>query len=428
MRIFIGLTEVANCVHNYSKGFREHGADVFTVLAERARAYRASHYDVILAETLGTPPAAAGLGNALRRLVWRVRYHLVVLRAVITCDVFIFNFGSSFRSDRWDFHILRALGKRIICVFLGDDTRYWYAYTREAEILGTDGDIRPYLDEVLKGREHDYLAVKLQTVRKAEAYAHLILAVPDAAQLQVRPYMRLNIPIDLSGIEFGIPDREVPLIVHAPSVRNIKGTDHVLAAIDQLRAEGIQFEFRLIEGLPNDELRALLEQSDIVIDQMYSETIATFALEGLAAGNVVLARYLADRVRVGPDCPVVNVNVHTLVGRLREVILNRGLRRQLASAGRPYVEKHHSHLVVTRQILDWLESPPAHFDFYPSFFADHFSMSVTLAERERKLIEAEPAYMRALAEAGLAGVRFDQPNAVEGSRSELRETPGSRAI
>ena len=62
--------------------------------------------------------------------------------------------------------------------------------------------------------------------------------------------------------------RENPVIIHAPSRRRVKGTDAVLAAINQLQAEGIAFEFRLVEGLPNDEALKLYAESDIIVDQL----------------------------------------------------------------------------------------------------------------------------------------------------------------
>jgi glycosyltransferase involved in cell wall biosynthesis len=413
MRIFIGLSEIANCVNTYGKAFRELGFRTLTVVGHRAWAYPDSTYDVVLSEDLGTPPERSGRFDVLamlRRQLWRLRFYLLFAWAVLTCDVFIFVFGSSFRADRRDYWLLKKLRKRIVSVFLGSDTRYWYAYVQEAELIGTDSDIRPYLDEGVKGRAHDYLAVKLATVRDAERYSDLILAMPDAAQLQTRPYMRVNIPIDLSRIECFVPDRAVPIVVHAPSVRSIKGTEHVLAAVEQLRREGIAFDFRLIEGLPNTELCQLLRDADIVVDQLYGETVATLALEGLAAGNVVLARYLPDRVRIGADCPVVNINVVTLQDRLREVIVDRELRRRLATAGRRYVELYHSHLVVARQILDWLDPKRrGEFHFHPTFFRDHFTMSPALAQREAELLRSEPLYVRVASLPNLPGVRFREP-------------------
>lgn len=418
MRVFIGLTEIANCVHNYGAAFRELGVKTFTVVSERAWPYPDSEYDLVLSEKLGPSHELSGF----RGYLWRIRYYLMVARAMLTCDVFIFTFGGSFRADRKDFKLLKKLGKRIVCVFLGDDVRYWYAYTQEAELLGTDGDVRPYLDDVLRYRGHDYLSTKLKTVQQAEKYAEVILGLPDCAQLQTKPYMRANLPLHLSDVGCEIHDREVPLVLHAPSERGNKGTKYVLEAIEQLRSEGIAFEFRLIERLPNTQLCKILVESDIVVDQLYSETVATLALEAMAAGNVVLARYLPERARISADCPVINVNVATLADRLREVIVDRALRVRLARAGRPYVETHHARLMVAKQILEWIE--PARrgdFDFHPTFFREHFRMSTEVALREAALLAKEPAHLRVASVTNLAkaGVRFDESPRSEGPNRDV---------
>jgi glycosyltransferase involved in cell wall biosynthesis len=417
MRIFIGVVEIANVAHNYAKGFRTHGVDTFTVVDQRTWAYGDSTYDVVIADHLGPTPTGPGILTWLRRLGWRLRYYGPFLRAAATCDVFIFLFGSGFRADRLDYWLLRKLGKRIVSVFLGDDTRYWYAYTQEAELNGTASEIRPYLDEVLHERAEDYLAVKLATVRDAEHYSDLILSLPEMGQLQTRPYMRVNIPIDLSTLRFHIPERDVPLVVHAPSVRGIKGTDYVLAAVERLRSEGVRFDFRLVERTPNALVRELLSDSDILVDQLYSETIATLALEGLATGNAVLARYLPERSRIGPDCPVVNVTIDTLTARLRELILDPELRRRLAHAGRRYVEQHHAKERVTEEILRWLRPGGVEsFHFEPTFFRDHFVMCPEVAAREAERLRSEPPHVRA---AALDGVRFQAPRAAKASLEPL---------
>jgi hypothetical protein len=51
----------------------------------------------------------------------------------------------------------------------------------------------------------------------------------------------------------------------------------------------------------------------------------------------------------------VNVTRDTLANQLRNVIVDRELRRRLAEAGRPYVEAHHDHVKIAREILHWLE-------------------------------------------------------------------------
>jgi hypothetical protein len=51
--------------------------------------------------------------------------------------------------------------------------------------------------------------------------------------------------VDLSKLEFvGVDSgNNRPLIVHAPTDRVMKGSDHVIAAVEELKREGLSFEF-----------------------------------------------------------------------------------------------------------------------------------------------------------------------------------------
>ncbi len=177
----------------------------------------------------------------------------------------------------------------------------------------------------------------------------------------------------------------VPLVIHAPSQRDVKGTPAVLAAVEQLKAEGVPFEFRLVENLSNEAVRQLLTEADIVVDQLYADTVATLALESMASGCAVLTRYAAEFTGVPPGCPAVNVNVNTLVDKLRQVIVDREMRRRLAEAGRPYVEANHDHVKVAQQILDWLQPGGIQqYDFTPTFYQQLHLPPEVLAEEHHK--------------------------------------------
>lgn len=404
MRVFLGTTEIANVIHNYAKGFRAHGVKTLSLVEEKSWAYPDSSYDIVLCERLGVPTSGRRLGARVRMLWWRLRYWVLALRLILQCDVFVFVFGSSFSVRRLDYRLLKLLGKRIVSVFLGDDIRYWYAYTQEAEASPWTAEVRPYLDRVLRNRPHDYLAVKLATVQDAERHADLILSEPGSAQLLSKPYARVKIPIDLAALRFHVSDREVPVVVHAPSDRGIKGTEYVLKAVEQLYAEGLQFEFRLLDRMPNALVREQLSEADIVVDQVYSGNVATLALESMAAGNAVLARHLHERSRLAPDCPVVHATIETLADRLREVILNRELRMRLAYAGREWVAEHHDLDRVAGEILQWLQEGGARAqEITPTFFQQQFVMSRALAQQEAEQLRTEAGYMKATS---LDGVRF----------------------
>lgn len=425
MRVFIGLKEVANNTYVYGKAFQALGHKTRTVVWYRNPFYRRSQYDVVLSELVGPPPdnlSHCELLYALKRTIYEVKKLGIVivqfLIALATCELFVFMWGTSFLPRYWDYAILKLFRKRLISVFCGTDIRYWHAFEEEAFILGRDKGVKPFVD-YLKGmalsqpapptslifrpyidftpdRPDDFFIMKMTTVRAAERYADLILSQPNMGQLQTRRYMRFKAPLDLSQYHFHISERSVPLVLHAPSNRGVKGTEYVVAAIKQLKREGLSFDFQLVENTPNEIVRSLLEKSDIVIDQLMLGAFALFALESLATGNVVLAHYLSDREQIPTDCPIVNVTSNTLVNKLRQVILDAELRKSLVYAGRRYAEHYHAHVHVVREILECLESKT--FDdigLLPTFYSHGFVMSIDLLRREAlRMLQQEKRWLR----------------------------------
>jgi hypothetical protein len=157
----------------------------------------------------------------------------VFLRALGTCDTFIFLFGRSFLARYWDYAILKMCGKRIVSVFLGDDIRHWCPYEHEMRLLGWEHELKPNI-EFIKSDCTSFFSEKIRVVRAAERYADLILSDSSTEQLQTRPYVTYRPAIDLSQHRFHVPNREVLFVLHAPSSRGGKGTDSVLAAVEQL--------------------------------------------------------------------------------------------------------------------------------------------------------------------------------------------------
>ena len=380
MRVFIGVEEIAGFAAAYAQGFRRLGHDTFSVLASRHPFYPPSQYDVVVDVPLTN---ASAVRRSLRRLKRRVLLVRPFLRALRSCDVFIYLFGTSCLPRHLDYWILKRFGKRLVTVFLGGDIRYWYAFEQEMRQLGMEDEVRPLID-YLRGRPDRFYADRIRTVRVAERYADLILSQPGYGQLQTRPYMRANIPLDLSQLRFNVPLREVPLVLHAPSNRGVKGTQYVLASVDQLKSEGVRFEFRLIENRSNAQVRELLAEADIVVDELFADTVGVLSSEGMATGNAVLVRYPAEHAGVPPGCPAIRVTRDTLTEKLREVIVNRDLRSRVAHAGRPYVERHNDCTRVSQQILDWLTPGGIQkHDFVPTFYRS-FAMPADLVRDEQR--------------------------------------------
>jgi hypothetical protein len=178
--------------------------------------------------------------------------------------------------------------------------------------------------------------------------------------------------LDVSMFQYNVPGRTRPLVVHAPSNPLIKGTEFIKKTMDELRGEGIQFDFRLVKNMPNPELRKLLTSADILVDELYADTVGVLSTEGMATGNAVLTHYPADFAGVPKDCPAVNITEKNLKDVLRKTILDVAWRRDLAERGRKFVQTHHDHKKVVSDILLWLgQTNSLKYDFYPDFYLEY---------------------------------------------------------
>ena len=139
-------------------------------------------------------------------------------------------------------------------------------------------------------------------------------------------------------------------IVHTPNHRGFKGTEFIVDAVDQLRREGLLVELRLLEQVPNEQVRTVFQEIDILVDQLIATAYAFSAIEGMASGLPVLANLENDaytrlfrRWSYLQECPVVSTSPETVVRNLRLLITRPDLRDVLGRAGRAYAEKYHSY-------------------------------------------------------------------------------------
>lgn len=382
--IFIGLHEIANIGATYAKAFQALGYETYSVAREKNHYFTHEEYNVVISEKLkhfrGNYPLAGLIYFVLQELLVGIEF----IKALFRCDIFVFIYGSSFFLETYlDYPILKLAGKKIVSVFCGCDVRHWSAYNQEFESLGLDVQFKSVCKECNQ-RSACYLTQKLKTVQVAEKYSDLILSHHSLSQLLAKPYMRAYNPVVLSEYRFNVPARDIPVVVHAPTNRSIKGTAQVLAAVERLREEGIRFDFKLIEDTNNSRMREILTDSDIVVDSVSGCAIGLLSLESMATGNAVLSGYLTGSDVLSVSCPVVNVNPSNIYDELRRLILDKNHRVTLAYAGRQYVETYHDHIAIARQILGWLESDGIqNYDYYPDFATKHYKMPRDILRKEK---------------------------------------------
>lgn len=76
---------------------------------------------------------------------------------------------------------------------------------------------------------------------------------------------------------------------------NIRGTQFLREAVQELRSEGYNIEIMHVEGVPNKAVRYYQAQADIVVDQLLFSGGGQTARESLAMGKPVLTRHDAPQ-------------------------------------------------------------------------------------------------------------------------------------
>ena len=245
-----------------------------------------------------------------------VRRQLVQLRALARVlpetDIFHFYFGMTLVPKKLQFPILRATRKKSVFHFLG-------------------ADIRNTPDE------------QLGYGLKADARI-----VGSYAALRFIPFDAHVVPpgVDLSRYEPAPPDGgEVVRIVHAPSNKEKKGTEDVVAAVDELKKR-YPVELDVVHGVRNEDALERYRRADIAIDQLRRDWHGVFTIESMALGKPVVTSLDAEAVRqteegFGLKLPIVRATKDDLVEKLRPLVESPELRRELGAAGRAYVEQVH---------------------------------------------------------------------------------------
>jgi glycosyltransferase involved in cell wall biosynthesis len=222
-------------------------------------------------------------------------------------DVFHFYFGWTMVPRKATWPILKATRRKSVLHFLGSDIRgktpdeLRYARRANARIVGSYDALR---------------------------------WVPDAHVVPPGLDLRQYVPPPAE-------ERERPVVLHAPSSRRRKGTEHVVAA-----CEGLDVELDIVEGLRHDEARRHYERADIVVDQLNAGWYGIFALEAMALAKPVLSYLRPEAVQetevaLDLQVPVVPVTKETLRDRIAELAADAERRRGIGAASRAYVEQVH---------------------------------------------------------------------------------------
>jgi glycosyltransferase involved in cell wall biosynthesis len=305
LRVTLCPVNTAGVPWTNTQALRRRGVDARLVVFERYKLHPEADW------SLDLPSNSLLLGRQARQ--WAA-----LARLLPRTDVFHFHFGLTLVPKRLQFPILRAARRKSVMHYLGSDIR---GKTPE---------------QLAWGR-----AAGAQVVGSYDA----IRWVPEAEVIPPG--------VDLDAIEPAPPsDRPRPLIVHAPSSRRRKGTEHVVAAV-----EGLDADLDLVEGLHHDEAFERYRAADIVVDQLNAGWYGLFAIEAMALGKPVVTFLHDEAVRrteqaFGARVPIVSASADSLREALRPLVADAARRRELGAASRAYVEHVHDLERVTDRLLD----------------------------------------------------------------------------
>ena len=305
LRVTLCPVNTAGVPWTNAEALRRRGIDARLVVFERYKLHPEADW------SLNAPSNSLLLSRQARQ--WAA-----FARLLPRTDVFHFHFGLTLVPQSLQFPILRAARKKSVMHYLGSDIR---GKTPE---------------QLASGRKADARVVGSYDAIRWVPEAEVIPPGVDLARIQPEPPS----------------DRERPLIVHAPSSRRRKGTEHVIAAV-----EGLDADLELVEGLHHDEAFERYRAADIVVDQLNAGWYGLFAIEAMALGKPVVTFLHDEAVRrteaaVGTRVPIVSATADTLREALRPLVADAGRRRELGAESRAYVERVHDLERVTDRLLD----------------------------------------------------------------------------
>lgn len=263
--------------------------------------------------------------GTIHKFIKRIKFFLASTKQY---DIFHFYFGKTLLPLYLDLPILRLLGKKIIMHYVGSDIRLYKLST----------NLNPYYRFRKAKNKWDHFDIaKKARMRWQSMWFHYCFAEENLYLHALTSIPKRKIIHDLS-VSKAIcvptrlekpPENPIPVVIHAPTDKNTKGTDFVIKAVKELHDEGLEFKFNIAQNLSHTTLMKELNQSDILVDQLLSGGFGVLAVEGMAFGKPVCG-YITPSIRkLMPDLPIVQCSVDNIKEQLKTLILDREKRERI---------------------------------------------------------------------------------------------------
>ena len=234
-----------------------------------------------------------------------------------------------------DLRILRRAHKAVVATFQGDDARRGRSWGKPGSPFEIDlqAEAGYYVEGWDEGRERVVARFARSADRIYYGSPDLAPDLPDWATFM--PVANVD-PATWTPPSFDWSAGDRLRVVHAPSVRGVKGTDYVLAAAERLHGEGHDFELILVEGTTHAEAKEAYESAHVVVDQLLLGWYGGLAVEAMSLGKPVICHIRDSDLRHVPEAlafqlPIIRATRETVCEVLREVLSMP--RERLAAIG-----------------------------------------------------------------------------------------------
>ena len=191
-----------------------------------------------------------------------------------------------------------------------------------------------------------------------EAGAEVYVSTPDL--LLDLPFAQwLPVCIDTSAWYSVQPalERKVPRVLHIPSRRSpsIKGTGYIDPVLNRLAALG-RIHYLSPDRVPHSSMRALVEHSDIVVDQIQSGSYGVAAVEAMAAGRLVVGNVGEDVAQLMDERPpIVNARPSELSDVFEAILDDCDHYARIAEFGPGFVRRWHDGRISAKLLTSFVQ-------------------------------------------------------------------------
>jgi glycosyltransferase involved in cell wall biosynthesis len=173
------------------------------------------------------------------------------------------------------------------------------------------------------------------------------------------------IPNPVGDLPYAFDERLKPRVFHMATNRRAKGTDLIQRALAELKDDGLDFDFVILDRADHNKAMEELARSHILIDQVIDvrtlgipSIIGLATFEAMAMGKASISTFDEEYRKFYPGCPVITIEptAEALKDAVTKCVGDLGRIRELGLAGRDYVRRYHSADQIVKRTIQVYES------------------------------------------------------------------------